>query len=81
MFNLYPNPTTTASKLELNFADKAPTTITITDMRGSVVAEMELGEFQGQFTHEVNVEKWPKGVYVVQVDHGDEKILEKLIVE
>lgn len=81
MFKLYPNPTTTASKLELNFADKAPTTITITDMRGSVVAQMELGEFQGQFTHEIKVEKWPKGVYVVQADHGDEKILEKLIVE
>jgi Secretion system C-terminal sorting domain len=81
MFKLYPNPATTTSQLDLTFAEKAPTSINITDMRGRTVAKMDLGDFKGQFNHTIDVAKWQKGVYVLQVDHGNEKIMEKLIVE
>ena len=81
MFKLFPNPATTTSQLDLNFAKKAPTSINITDMRGRTVAKIELGDFVGPFNHTIDVSKWQKGVYVVQVDHGTEKIMEKLIVE
>jgi len=81
MFKLFPNPATSEATLELNFEDKAPTNITITDMAGKVVAEMNLGDFQGKFTHQIQTASWEKGVYIVQTDHGAEKIIEKLIVE
>ncbi|MEO9534356.1 MAG: T9SS type A sorting domain-containing protein [Crocinitomicaceae bacterium] len=81
MFKMYPNPAEQTAQLELNFEDIAPTTINITDMRGATVAKMELGDFAGQFNHKIDVTKWQNGVYIVQVDHGNEKIIEKLIVE
>lgn len=81
MFKLYPNPANQTSQLELNFEDKAPTSIIITDMKGAAVAKLELGDFVGQFTHKIDVSKMDKGVYIIQVDHGNEKIMEKLIVE
>jgi hypothetical protein len=81
MFKLFPNPATTSSQLDLNFSEKAPTIINITDMRGRTVANMDLGDFAGPFKHTIDVTKWQKGVYVIQVDHGTEKIMEKLIIE
>lgn len=81
VFKVFPNPTATTSELQLNFADKATTSILITDMKGATVAQMKLGEFKGQFNHTLDVSKWNKGVYIIQVDHGQEKMIEKLIVE
>lgn len=78
---LYPNPTNTSSQLQLDFKDKAETAIIITDIQGKVVARLDLGKFKGQFTHDINVDKWEKGVYLVRVQHGDEEMIEKLIVE
>src|SRR5690606_2067872 len=80
-FKLFPNPANTTSKLQFNYEDKAPTNVTVTDIKGRVIAQLELGEFSGQFNHEFNVGKWSKGVYIVQAQHGNDKIIEKLIVE
>lgn len=81
VFKVFPNPSNSTSEIQLNFADKAPTSILITDMRGATVAKMQLGEYKGQFNKTLDVSKWEKGVYIIQVDHGSEKLMEKLIVE
>jgi Secretion system C-terminal sorting domain len=78
---LFPNPASTSSQIQLNFEKKAPTAITITDIQGKVITKLELGKFKGQFNHDIDVEKWESGVYLVHVSHGSEKFIEKLIVE
>lgn len=80
-FKLYPNPAKETSQLQLSFDDMAPTAIRVTDVNGKVVAKLDLGDFSGQYTHELNVKSWSKGVYMVQVQHGNDKMIEKLIVE
>jgi hypothetical protein len=78
---VFPNPTSSSAQLQLNFEDKASTAIMISDSQGRVVMKLELGNFEGQFNHEIDVDSWSKGVYLIQVDHGNEKIIEKLVVE
>ncbi|MEZ4921963.1 MAG: T9SS type A sorting domain-containing protein [Crocinitomicaceae bacterium] len=78
---LFPNPASESTQLQLNFEDKAPTVIRVTDVNGKIVAVMELGNFSGKYNHEFNVRKWSKGVYMVHVEHGNTKVIEKLIVE
>jgi hypothetical protein len=78
---VYPNPATETSQLLINFEDKEATQITISDMKGAAVMKLELGNFKGQFNKTLEVSKWQKGVYLIQVDHGSEKLIEKLIVE
>jgi hypothetical protein len=78
---LFPNPTSDAFQLQLNFKDKAATVITISDIKGKVVAKIDLGTFKGQFNEDIDVSSWSKGVYIVQVEHGTEKTMEKLIVQ
>ena len=78
---VYPNPSKESTQLQLNFEDKKATQITISDMKGSTIMQLELGSFKGQFDKTLDVSKWQKGVYLIQVNHGSEKLIEKLIVK
>lgn len=78
---LFPNPTESTSQLQLNFEDKAETSIEISDIKGRVVEKLALGEFSGEFIHDIDVQDWAKGVYIVKVQHGSDKTIQKLIVE
>jgi hypothetical protein len=50
-------------------------------VNGKIVMKMYLGDFSGVFNKEIDVKVWSKGVYMVQVEHGNNKMIEKLIVE
>lgn len=78
---LFPNPANESTQLQLNFKKKANTAITITDVQGKAVAKIDLGKFKGQFNHDIDVKGWESGVYLIHIIHGDEKMIEKLIVE
>lgn len=78
---LFPNPATKNAQLQLSIEDKAATEITVTDVKGRTIQKLNIGEYQGAFTHDFDVKKWAKGVYFVHVQTGDKKITEKLVVE
>lgn len=78
---LFPNPTENTSQLQLNFEDEAETSIEISDIKGRVVQKLALGEFSGEYILDIDVQDWAKGVYIVKVQHGSDKTIQKLIVE
>lgn len=73
--NLYPNPGSGQFSLEGERLDGA--SIVITDLLGKRVAE--IAEVHG---HRVNFETtaWAKGVYSVEINHGDSKTTKKVVV-
>ena len=73
--NLYPNPASGQFFLEGERLDGA--SIVITDLLGKRVAE--IAEVHG---HRVNFETttWAKGVYSVEINHGDSKTTKKVVV-
>ena len=79
--NLFPNPAKTNARLALNFNQKAETTIYITDIKGTTLETITLGEYEGVYNHEIDLTEWENGVYVIYVNHGDETRMERLIVE
>lgn len=78
---VYPNPARSNAQLELNFNEKATTVIQVTDMNGKIVYNSNLGELSGTYRHEFDLTDWSKGVYIIDIQHGDERLKEKLIVE
>jgi len=73
--NLYPNPASGQFSLEGERLDGA--SIVVTDLLGKRVAE--IAEVHG---HRVNFETtaWAKGVYSVEINHGDSKTTKKVVV-
>lgn len=79
-FQVYPNPTNESVQIKLNFNDQAKTTLTITDSNGKTVMKKELGEPEGEFIFNVDVTKWEKGIYYIQIDRPSMKLVEKLVI-
>jgi hypothetical protein len=73
--NLYPNPASGQFSLEGERLDGA--SIVVTDLLGKRVAE--IADVHG---HRVNFETtaWAKGVYSVEINHGDSKTTKKVVV-
>jgi len=78
---LYPNPSDKEVTLQLNFEEKAPTTISVSDVNGKIVMQLDLGDFSGPANQVVDVSKWKKGIYFVNVDRPGIRLVEKLVVE
>lgn len=80
-FTMYPNPASNSTILKFNFSDEAKTEITITDINGKQIDKIKLEKSKGEVSHTLDVENWSKGVYFIEAIHGNEKIIEKLVVE
>jgi hypothetical protein len=78
---LYPNPASKEVTVQLNFDEKATTHITVTNSEGKVMMQLSLGEFSGQHVETINVSKWSKGIYFVNVERPGTKTVEKLVIE
>ena len=78
---VFPNPSSKEVAIQLHFDDKAKTTITVSDNLGKTVLELDLGNFSGDFKHTLDVSKWAKGIYFVNVSRPNTKLVEKLVVE
>ena len=80
-FKLYPNPASKEVTVQLNFEEKANTNITVSDANGKLVMQVNLGDFSGSHTEIINVSKWSKGIYFVNVERLGTKMVEKLVIE
>lgn len=80
-FKLYPNPAEKEVNVQLYFEEKANTNLTVSDSRGKVVMQFSLGDFGGAYNQTIDVSKWSKGIYFVNIDRPGMKLVEKLVVE
>lgn len=78
---IYPNPADKEVTIQMNFEEKANTTITVTNSEGKVMAQYQAGEISGAFSQTVDVSKWSKGIYLVTINRPGVKMVEKLVVE
>ena len=77
--NFYPNPNDGNFELRFTAPEKKETSIYIHDLSGKKVYQKDLGVFSGSFKDNIDISQNPKGIYLMQVKHGD-KILNKKIV-
>lgn len=79
--NIYPNPNTGTFTIAFQQAEKASTSLEITDVQGKVVFSEDLGTFSGNYKKELNLKRYGSGIYVVTVKQGNEVSSKKLIIE
>ena len=80
-FEVYPNPTSDYVQIKLDFDKKKATTLKIVDLNGKVVMERDFGKFEGEYTERMDIRELVPGAYVIQVQHGNERLTEKLLVQ
>jgi len=76
-FNVYPNPT--ASKVFIDLPDEAVYQISLLDISGNVMKQIETNSEEAIL--EINVEDIPKGMYMIELQNEFSYSIKKLIVE
>ena len=67
---LFPNPASEQINVSFNANKDIPVSISINTIEGKEIIQMELKSDQGQFTEQINIDKLPKGIYLMTIKQG-----------
>lgn len=82
LMTVFPNPSTGNITLTFELPGKGKTNIRITDLNGKTVYEEQLGEaYSGRYTKDIDLSKYGKGIYMVEVRKADNVLVKKVVVE
>ncbi|HNW69502.1 MAG TPA: T9SS type A sorting domain-containing protein [Bacteroidales bacterium] len=80
--NIYPNPTSEYSYIDLNLQKASKVNVTITNLVGQEVFNKEYGQLSaGNHMLTVNVNNLNSGIYFYTVQSGNERITKKVIIK
>ena len=80
-FNIYPNPSRDIFNVTFVSEEVQNLEISIINVVGEVVYTADLDQFVGQFTKEVSLATYPKGVYFLEITTDKGVINKKLILQ
>ncbi len=80
-FNLYPNPTTSNVTVEMTLVQAATVNVQLLDITGKVVMNEVWNVGQLDYRKELNLDGVSTGLYQFVLQIGDEKMVQKLVVE
>ncbi|MFA0964215.1 trypsin-like serine protease [Roseivirga sp. BDSF3-8] len=80
-FFMAPNPAKTSSTLSYNVGPEAKDVkIKLYDVTGAVITTADYAQLSGLIEHTFDVQSLREGVYMISVESGDEKKVERLVV-
>jgi len=79
-FNMFPNPSTDESVIELGETNGQNVTVSVFTLDGRVVAQRNYGNVANNMQIPISTNEWPAGIYLVQVQVGESVTNQKLTV-
>ncbi|HEY6901653.1 MAG TPA: T9SS type A sorting domain-containing protein, partial [Puia sp.] len=76
-----PNPSSGVFTLRFFMSDAATTNISLTNMLGQKVYEVEYPGFSGLFNQDINVPNLASGIYVLRIIHGGQVYHKEVVVK
>ena len=80
-FDIYPNPTRNNFNISFISSKIQNVRIKITNIIGAEVYLEEKESFIGEYIKQINLEKYEKGVYIVEIESDSDLINKKLILQ
>jgi PKD repeat protein len=78
--SVYPNPGKGLFTVNINSIQNADAAISVMDLKGSLVKQLETTVFQGINNYELNLKDYEKGIYLVRIQSGENSRIIKLVV-
>lgn len=76
---LFPNPNKGTFKISFESEQLVPTTISILNINGKEVFREEIKDFRGEYSNELNITRFSKGTYLLNIIQDDKVYTEKII--
>lgn len=77
--DVYPNPAKYSINIKI-INSTLPVDILITNTLGQVVYSNQLSAYQQEYIYKINTSQFEKGVYFINLNHGNEKSVKKLAI-
>lgn len=78
---IFPNPNDGVFTVQFDQTEKLKTKIEITDAQGKVVFSDKLGKFSGTYKKEFDLKEYGAGMYIVNIQQGDDIKSHKIVVK
>jgi len=79
--NVYPNPTRGLFNISFIVEKIDNFEITIVDAFGKLVSQEEKQDFIGEYTKQVNLSDYPRGIYMVQIRTNDSFVSKRIVLQ
>lgn len=80
-FNMYPNPSTSSTIVEVNIDKKSEVQLSVVDMSGKVVESRDYGTMTTTSNIQLNTSTLDAGVYMVHLTIDDVQMTKRLVVQ
>lgn len=77
---VFPNPTSDVVNIKFE-GDKAPLTINIIGLDGKEMFSKTISNFGGTYNDQMDLSKYPAGVYIVNLKQGEKQLSQQVVVE
>ena len=78
---IYPNPNTGQFTLEMNLQEETKLTIKLYHFTGQLIQSEEIGNVTGNYTQQMDLSKYAKGIYYVQIMTENSVVTEKVVYQ
>ncbi|MBC8266734.1 MAG: T9SS type A sorting domain-containing protein, partial [Flavobacteriales bacterium] len=79
--DVYPNPSRDIFNVTFETLEKQDLEISIVNLLGEVILRDKKTEFLGEYTKEFDLNTYPKGVYLLEIETNDDVVNKKLILQ
>ncbi|TAE89621.1 MAG: PKD domain-containing protein, partial [Bacteroidetes bacterium] len=78
---VYPIPTKTSITLEIDALKAHPADVKIINLLGQVVEHNNLNILSGKQRYQIDLSQLTKGVYFIELNHNENKVIKRIVVE
>jgi hypothetical protein len=80
-FSVYPNPTKGKLKISFDIVSSTNVRIQLFDIRGRMIDKKEFEITATKFSEELNYQSFAKGIYILKVENGQNRISKKIVID
>ncbi len=80
LLSIYPNPNDGNFNVSFNVSVKGTYTLELTNALGQLIFKDEVNDFSGQYTKQLSVVDYGKGVYTISLTNEKHEVVKKIIV-
>ncbi|MGZ8553700.1 MAG: choice-of-anchor tandem repeat GloVer-containing protein [Chitinophagaceae bacterium] len=80
-FMVYPNPSNNVFTVNYSTPAKGKISLTVTNLLGAIIYSESKRNVTGEYSGTIDLSKYPKGIYFLELVSGEERLVKKIVLQ